>query len=130
MANHVRWQKSDFPRPAAEIADGANVGFNCEIFSASRVRIGRDALVAAYTYLVGGDHDFSDPTAPVVLQGRRSAGITIGEGAWLGAGAKILDGVTIGDRAIVGAGAVVREDVPPGATAVGIPARVLGGKAP
>jgi acetyltransferase-like isoleucine patch superfamily enzyme len=108
-----------------DIADGANVGFNCEIFSASRVRIGRHALVAAYTYVVGGDHDFSDPTAPVVLQARRSAGITIGEGAWLGAGAKILDGVTIGDRAIVGAGAVVRDDVPPGATAVGIPARIL-----
>ena len=38
--------------------------------------------------------------------------MTIGAGAWLGAGAKILDGVSIGDRAIVGAGAVVREAVP------------------
>ena len=50
----------------------------------------------------------------------------IGAGAWLGAGAKILDGVTIGDRAIVGAGAVVREAVPAGAIAVGVPARIVG----
>ena len=40
-----------------DIDDGANIGFNCELFSASRVRIGRDTLVAAYCYLIGGDHD-------------------------------------------------------------------------
>jgi len=105
---------------------GANVGFNCEVFSASRVAIGRDTLLAAYCYVIGGDHDWSDPASAVLAQGRTSAGVTIGAGAWLGAGAKILDGVTIGDRAIVGAGAVVREPVPDGAIAVGIPARVVG----
>ena len=109
-----------------ELADGANVGFNCEIFSASRVTIGRDTLLAAYCYVIGGDHDFSDPAAAVLEQGRKSSGVTIGAGAWLGAGAKILDGVTIGDRAVVGAGAVVRDAVPEGAIAVGIPARVVG----
>jgi acetyltransferase-like isoleucine patch superfamily enzyme len=109
-----------------DIADGANIGFNCEIFSASRVAIGRDALLAAYCYVIGGDHDFSDPSAPVLEQGRSSAGVTVGAGAWLGAGAKILDGVTIGDGAIIGAGAVVRETVPASAIAVGIPARVVG----
>ena len=108
------------------LAPGANVGFNCEIFSASQVTIGRDTLLAAYCYVIGGDHDFSDPAAAVLAQGRRSAGVTIGAGAWLGAGAKILDGVTIGDRAVIGAGAVVREAVAEGAIAVGIPARVVG----
>jgi acetyltransferase-like isoleucine patch superfamily enzyme len=108
------------------IADGANIGFNCEVFSASRVSIGRDTLLAAYCYLIGGDHDFSDPSQPVLAQGRRSQGIAVGAGAWLGAGAKILDGVTIGDGAIVGAGAVVRTAVPDRAIAVGIPARVVG----
>lgn len=109
-----------------EIADGANIGFNCEIFSASRVRVGRDTLLAAYCYLIGGDHDFSDPSAAVLAQGRKSEGVTVGDGAWLGAGAKILDGVTVGDGAVVGAAAVVRDAVPAGAIAVGIPARVVG----
>jgi acetyltransferase-like isoleucine patch superfamily enzyme len=108
------------------LGDGANVGFNCEIFSASTVTVGRDTLIAAYCYLIGGDHDFSDPSVPIVAQARRSMGVSVGEGAWLGAGAKILDGVTIGDRAIVGAAAVVREAVPPGAIAVGIPAKIVG----
>jgi serine O-acetyltransferase len=43
----------------------------------------------------------------------------------VGCGAKILGGVTIGDHARIGANAVVLCDVPPGATAVGIPARVI-----
>jgi acetyltransferase-like isoleucine patch superfamily enzyme len=109
-----------------EIEEGANVGFNCEIFSASRVVVGRDVLVAAYCYVIGGDHDFSDPSQPVLTQRRTSSGVSIGAGAWLGAGAKILDGVTVGARAVVGAGAVVRSDVPAGAIAVGVPARVIG----
>jgi acetyltransferase-like isoleucine patch superfamily enzyme len=112
------------------VEDGANIGFNCELFSASRVRVGREALLAAYCYVIGGDHDFSDPSAAVLAQGRRSEGVSIGNGVWLGAGAKILDGVTIGDGAVVGAGAVVRESVPAGAIAVGIPARVVSQRAP
>jgi acetyltransferase-like isoleucine patch superfamily enzyme len=111
------------------IDDGANIGFNCEVFSASRVRIGRGTLLAAYCYVIGGDHDFSDPALSVLEQGRKSAGVDVGEGAWLGAGAKVLDGVAIGGRAVIGAGAVVRESVPDGAIAVGVPARVIGERA-
>ena len=110
-----------------DIDDGANVGFNCELFSASKVRIGANVLIAAYAYVVGGDHDFSDPTKPVLEQARVSAGVSIGAGAWIGAGAKILDGVTIGERAVIGAAAVVRTDIAAGAVAVGIPARVVSG---
>jgi len=112
-----------------ELADGANLGFNCEVFSASRVTIGARVLVAAYCYVIGGDHDFADGERPVLDQERRSAGVTIGDGAWLGAGATILDGVSVGPHAIVGAGAVVRTDIPAHAVAVGIPARVVSTRA-
>lgn len=43
----------------------------------------------------------------------------------IGAGAKILGGITIGDHARIGANAVVTIDVPAGATAMGIPARIV-----
>ena len=43
----------------------------------------------------------------------------------VGAGAKILGAVKIGDGAKIGANAVVLCDVPPGAVAVGIPAKIL-----
>ncbi len=112
-----------------ELADGVNIGFNCEVFSASRVQIGRDTLLAAYCYVIGGDHDWSDPTAPVLEQARTSAGVSIGAGAWLGAGVKVLDGASIGDGAVIGAGAVVKGDVPASAIAVGMPARVVGTRA-
>jgi len=50
---------------------------------------------------------------------------TLGRGVVVGAGAKILGPITIGENAKVGSNAVVVKDVPPGATAVGIPARIL-----
>lgn len=112
------------------LGDRANLGFNCEVFSASRVVLGEDALLAAYCYVIGGDHDFSDTSKAVLEQSRRSAGVVIGSGVWMGAGVKVLDGVRIGPHAIVGAGAVVREDVPEYAIAVGMPARVVGQRTP
>lgn len=108
-----------------EVADRANIGFNCELFSASRVTVGQDVLIAAYAYVVGGDHEASDPAKPVIEQARRSRGVAIGAGAWIGAGATVLDGITLGERAVVGAGAVVRSDVPASTTAVGVPARLI-----
>jgi acetyltransferase-like isoleucine patch superfamily enzyme len=107
------------------LADGVNIGFNCEVFSASAVTVGARALLAAYTYLVGGDHDFDRVGVPVLEQGRSSRGIGVGEGAWLGAGVKVLDGSHIGAHAIVGTGAVVTHTVPEYAIAAGVPARVL-----
>lgn len=51
---------------------------------------------------------------------------TIGDDVVLSPGAKILGDVRIGDGALVGANAVVLDDIPSGATAVGVPARVIG----
>ncbi len=50
---------------------------------------------------------------------------TLGRGVIIGAGAKVLGGFTVGDGARVGSNAVVVKEVPPGATAVGNPARIL-----
>jgi serine O-acetyltransferase len=52
-------------------------------------------------------------------------GPTIGRFVFIGTGAKILGPVTVGDNARIGANAVVLSDVPPNATAVGVPARVV-----
>lgn len=107
------------------VDDHANIGFNCEIFSGSRVRLGKHALVAAYTYLVGGDHTFDRTDTPVLHQERVARGIEVDDNVWLGAHVVVADGVTIGRDAIVGAGAVVRDEVPPFAIAAGVPARVI-----
>ena len=50
---------------------------------------------------------------------------TIGNRVYIGAGAKIIGKLTVGDGARIGANAVVTEDVPPGCTAVGVPARLI-----
>jgi serine O-acetyltransferase len=53
---------------------------------------------------------------------------TLGKGVVIGAGAKILGPILVGDGAKIGSNAVVVRDVPAGATAVGIPARILVGR--
>ncbi len=50
---------------------------------------------------------------------------TLGRGVIVSAGAKVLGGFTVGDGARVGSNAVLLQPVPPGATAVGNPARVI-----
>ncbi len=107
------------------LGQDANVGFNVEIFSAAHVRVGARTLIAAYTYLVGGDHLFDRVDIPVLHQARNARGIDVADHVWLGAHVVVTDGSTVGRDAIVGAGAVVTRDVPEFAVVTGVPARVL-----
>lgn len=108
-----------------EIDDRANIGFNCEIFSGGRVRLGKNTLVAAYTYLVGGDHLHDRTDAPVLDQARVAQGIDVDDNVWLGAHVVVADGARIGCDAIIGAGAVVRGEIPPFQIAAGVPAQII-----
>jgi serine O-acetyltransferase len=53
---------------------------------------------------------------------------TIGDRVFVGVGARVLGGITVGAGAAIGANAVVVHDVPPGAVAVGVPARTRGAR--
>ena len=57
--------------------------------------------------------------------GKRPGAPTLGGHVDVGAGAVLLGGIHVGDHAKVGANAVVLTDVPPGKTAVGVPARIV-----
>jgi acetyltransferase-like isoleucine patch superfamily enzyme len=107
------------------LGEDANIGFNVEIFSAADVRIGARTLIAAYTYLVGGDHLFDRVDVPVLHQGRTARGIEVGDNVWLGAHVVVTDGSRIGRDAVIGAGAVVIGEIPEYHVAAGVPARVI-----
>jgi serine O-acetyltransferase len=64
----------------------------------------------------------------VTIGAEKDAAPLLGENVFVGAGAKIIGGVRIGSNVRIGANAVVVDDVPDGATAVGVPARVVQGK--
>ncbi|MCL6612493.1 MAG: acyltransferase [Peptococcaceae bacterium] len=55
----------------------------------------------------------------------RTGEVVIGRDVMIGANSTILPGVSIGDGAVVGAGALVNRDVPPGVMVAGVPARVV-----
>lgn len=65
------------------------------------------------------------PNCLILQQVTVVAGVKIGGHVDIGAGAKIIRPVTIGNHAKIGANAVVICDVPEGATAVGVPAKII-----
>ncbi|MGA2065039.1 MAG: hypothetical protein ABSG86_08720 [Thermoguttaceae bacterium] len=71
----------------------------------------------------GGENIYVEHQVTIGAERYRSP--TLGSNIFIGAGAKIIGCVTIGDGARIGANAVVLDDVPPQATVVGIPARVV-----
>ena len=107
------------------LEERANIGFNCEIFSADKVTVGKDVMLAAYVYLVGGNHMHDRVDIPVSQQGRIGLPIRIGDGCWLGAHAVVGGGAHVGEHAIIGAGAVVLEEVPAYYVAAGVPAKLV-----
>lgn len=101
---------------------GVFLNFNCCILDVVAVSIGDNTQIGPNVQILTADHPRDPAQRRQMLEFGRP--IAIGANVWIGGGAIILPGVTIGDDAVIGAGSVVTRDVPPGATAVGNPARV------
>ncbi len=102
-----------------EIHPGAKIGHRFFIDHGAGVVIGETAEIGNDVLLYQG----------VVLGGttleKKKRHPTIGNNVVMGSGAIALGAITIGDNARIGSGSVVVKSVPPGATVVGIPGRVV-----
>ena len=107
------------------LGDFVFVGAGTEIDVSHSVTIGAHTMLAPGVFITDHTHNHARQ-ARVDEQGCRSAPVVIGADVWLGVRAVILMGVTIGDGAVVGAGAVVTKDVAPYAIVAGVPARKIG----
>lgn len=107
-----------------EIHPEATIGKNLFIDHGTGVVIGQTAVIGDNVTIYHG----------VTLGGvGRTGGVngkrhpTVESGAIIGAGSQLLGDITIGEGAKIGANSVVTTDIPAHATAIGIPARVVGG---
>ncbi|MDO5754416.1 DapH/DapD/GlmU-related protein [Arthrobacter sp.] len=117
-----------FPPFSADFGKNIRFGENVFINSGCRfqdqggIEIGAGSLIGHNAVITTLNHD--------ILPSRRSdmhpARVVIGRGVWFGANVTVLPGLSIGDGAVVGAGAVVTKDVPAGAVVVGVPAKQVG----
>lgn len=103
------------------------IGRYCSI---TKTKIGNYCSIADNVFIGQGEHDFSKPSTNVIFVENDYEDMTkkpciIENDVWIGANANVLRGVTIGNGAVIGAGAIVTKDVPPFAIIVGAPARVL-----
>ncbi|MHB1414178.1 MAG: acyltransferase [Chloroflexota bacterium] len=115
----------DMPHAFIKIGKDTFIGESVVIRGQGGVTIGDSVLIAPQAKILAVNHNFADVTRPVIEQGISGEGITVEGGAWIGAGAAVLDGVRVGKGAVIGANAVVTRDIPPYSVAVGSPARVI-----
>ncbi len=104
-----------------EICEGTCLAPGCVL--TTHIKIGKHCILnvqvsVSHDCWIG---DFVNLNPGAVICGN----VTIGEGAYIGAGATVINRITIGEWATVGAGSTVFDDVPPGATVLGVPARVI-----
>jgi serine O-acetyltransferase len=102
------------------VVSGADIPLNSQI--------GGGLMLPHPNGVVVHPHSPIGPNCLFFQQVTITGGVEIGGHVDIGAGAKILGPVRIGDHAKIGANAVVQTDIPAGATAVGVPARII--KAP
>lgn len=107
------------------IGDHTHIGSFCNIRSDLRISIGSHCYIAQFVSIVDGGYEYADRTLSITGDRYICKESSIGDNVWLGVGAVILPGVTVGNGAVIGAGAIVTRDVPPYAVAAGNPARVL-----
>ena len=118
--------------PTANVSATASVGPGSVVCAGAIIcahaRVGAGAIINTGAIVEHHNEigDYVHIAPGVVLAGR----VTIREGAMVGLGAKVIQRLTVGPWATVGAGAVVLDNVPDHATVVGVPARVIGRRAP
>lgn len=118
---HIMGRYSDFSR--LSIGEHTYVGPDCLFDLSAPIEIGDRAAVSArcsfVTHLSVGASDLEE------LYPATTAGVAVGDDAWIGVGSTLLMGRSIGAAAMVAAGAVVTEDVPERVLAGGVPAKVI-----
>lgn len=112
-------------RATLRIGDRTGVGPYNFFNAFDDLTIGSDTMFSPMVNINCADHGIQLGT-PMREQYGTYGPVTIGSDCWLGAMVVVLKGVTIGDGAVVGAGAVVTRDIPEYAIAVGVPAKVVG----
>jgi len=106
------------------LGNRAELGRNARIDQP--VTIGDNVLMGPDVVIMTVLHGFEDPDVPIISQGKQETRpVVIGNDVWIGMRVIILPGVTVGDGAVLGAGAVVTKDVPAGTIVGGNPARVI-----
>lgn len=94
---------------------------NLTVLDCARVTIGNHVFIGPNVGLYTPKHPLDAETRNMGLES--AAPITIGDNVWIGGSVCVLPGVTIGEGAVIGAGSVVVSDIPPYTVAVGNPCR-------
>lgn len=97
------------------------VNHRCYFDTRDRITLGDGAILAMEVMVCTSTHDIGDRRARAGAY--RTAPVSIGAGAWLGARTLVLPGVSVADGCVIAAGSVVADDTEPDGMYAGAPAR-------
>jgi len=103
-----------------ELDDYAGVGNNAILYSQAKIKIGKMAVISQGAHLSTGTHDYTKNGFPLYARP-----IVVGDRAWVAADVFIHPGVTIGEGAVVGARSVVLKDMPAWTVCSGFPCKPI-----
>lgn len=113
-------------RPGTFLGLEAKVGAYCEV---KNTRVGDRSKVPHLSYVgdaeIGEDANLGAGTITANYDGVKKSRTSIENGVFTGVNTNLIAPVTIGEGAYLGAGSVVNKNIPPGKLAVGMPARVI-----
>lgn len=95
--------------------------YGCCFIAGAGIDVGDAVLCGPYCMLASSSHTRQGKSFRYATP--ESSPIRIGHGSWLGAHVSVMAGVQVGDGCLIGAGAVVTKDVEPGVLAAGVPAQ-------
>ena len=111
------------PDATLSIGDGSYFNYGTSIAAIDHVSIGQNTYMGTYVSIT--DNAFHELAPERRLERPESQPVVIGNNVWIATRVIILPGVTIGDGAAIGAGSIVTKDVPPRSLAIGVPAKVV-----
>ena len=121
--------------PSADLIGDVRLGARASVWFGAVIRADNTPIIIGEeSNIQDGAVGHSDPGAPLTIGDRVTIGhqailhgCTVGDGALIGMGARVLNGAIIGEKCLVGAGALVTEgkSFEPGMLIVGSPARAL-----
>jgi maltose O-acetyltransferase len=124
LATYNIYPRCSFGSSQLRVGRRTQIGYGVQFDNGALIEVGDNVGIGMRVTFVTSAHDIG-PSECRAAEPNYFRPITVGNGAWIGAGAMILGGITIGEGCVIAAGSVVTKNCAPDTLYAGVPARPI-----